>query len=549
MMILNRWEVWLTFSTCLTSDSIDLAPAAEELVRSGAALIAMLPDGCFYADIDGKLQKGEARVATECTGAESQISIPQWLPGYSREALLTASLMRAREYVIFDQTNPLQPPSLRAFLGEIRLENDECSVSLFPILRLYEDGVALLSLRYLGPSGPISHEHFVNHFLGLRRKEYDTVSFPPGVARFFAESSLSSYASGPLRRLKVLRTFKRFGQHIRENSYRLKSGDFEFDFFSVEQTENSEPATFSSLATGLFDGVGCLLRRPRTRFHFVLFGDAPAGGYSWWAHPHIHLMSFAGQRRLASQNERKHICALGSVISGICIRRKNQAAQFLPRNLRVLDDYGAYINSTGTLWVHTPDSLRGHWYRSDSGRRSLSLGAVVENQIVAEALDYTHVTYRELARRSAMLNRDFRQVLKRRAALVDLEMRAREGSVFGELRDLMKAGLDAYGIPEIRSVIRENLEIKLHEASYRFNRRTSRWAAALSILFGVGAIPTFARYFLSPVLALCGLTRPAPPFAELPALVLSTVVLAVVLILVRARINREGEVGRGSSSA
>ncbi len=500
-MILHRWEIWHTYAAHLTSPPIDLEGAANVLVSSGFARCALLPDLSVVGLSEGELKKEGVNVAGDNLTATTKIEYPPWLDDYSRETVVTAALMRTRMRLLFGAELGFPAPHLTAAIGECRLQCGETTAHLYPMLKLFEDGVVLLSFRIVDPAEPIHHDHFVDHHLTLRLRTFDRTAVPPGVAKVVADAENLPGIRGVRRRNRQWGKSQVHHSYVEENTQNVRSGDFEFQHFWFDQDLLGYSESFRTLALSMLDGVAYLADRPGGGFRYVIGGRKRKhilGGY-WSARPHIHLLAFKKQRDTASRNESSHLRALASILAGTRVTNKKFAKTILGRNLRPNNDYGAYINSGGSLWVHTGKSLAYHFDAGGPKKKPLFMASVVEHQVAADVLDYGHALHRQLAEDASAPCSDLDEVLTRKTVLVDLGQTQKEGAVFGELRDLLEAGWSAYGIPDLRHTINDHLQTAISTAEYKFSKRTSRWATALTILFGMGVVPVLSDRVLKPV--------------------------------------------------
>src|SRR5689334_2127208 len=81
-----------------------------------------------------------------------------------------------------------RPPSLRGFLPKCRLEFAEAdfSVDAYPIVKIYEDGIVLLSFRVLSDGKPWESAAFTSKQINLFAHRASAVWLPPAVLGAYA---------------------------------------------------------------------------------------------------------------------------------------------------------------------------------------------------------------------------------------------------------------------------------------------------------------------------------------------------------------------------
>lgn len=240
----------------------------------------------------------------------------------------------------------------------------------------------------------------------------------------------------------------------------------------------------------IFHTCSYLITGPRVGLAFLLFGSKvpPNLGEFWSGRPHIHLIRFQNQCETAAENEDMHADSFSSILS-----RTPGLVSPLPKNLRLFEDYSAFVTKTASLWVWSLRGLKQECNREDPNRGNF----IYERQALMELLEYGYMLHRGFYHRAEKLQ-STNQVMDVRRFVLQLRLRMWEASHSGEIRDLLEAGWRALGLPPLVSDI--NAALALREAEMRSvdTMRATRVGWAITIVFGIVAIPALADQIVVP---------------------------------------------------
>lgn len=535
-MQLHEWEIWFTYSTYLTGTLPDLGTAAQMLLARGVGVCAMHSDGrtfwcapegvesaCAVIDPDRWSERAEAKLIRD--GVELEMDN---LPEFVREVWLQGIHYRFSEMRLFRDNAALLPPYVRIFLPEhVFVASDErINVKCYPVIKLYESGVILVGLRVLGPSDPMGCDEFVRDYLNQFRTRFNLVITSPGVSRLAVEAYQFGWEKPSFgERVQLPRLQRIHDSNVQALTVRHNGGEFEFDYAPLSVGDGSTD-NFQSYSQTIFGIVAYVISRPRRGIAFVFRGQKQLidVGNCWVGRRHIHLIRFEDQANTASENEKLHGDEFGWILSGTRVNNQSSPKRYLPKNSRHFEDYGAYISSTGALWVWAGESLKIHPDYAEANHAPL----VYEHQAVTELLDYTHILYRALWER-AVGEGGIDEVLRARRNLALLKKQINETSLSGEIQDLIQDGLAEFDVPRIEAAITESLAIRETEESLAEGRRSDRVGRVLTVLFGIIAVPPIANDVLSPLWDYLKLWRPAD--ANLSKLYLIAVAIGSVTLL------------------
>jgi len=240
--------------------------------------------------------------------------------------------------------------------------------------------------------------------------------------------------------------------------------------------------------------------------HLLLRGQKSPlelGDY-WLARPHIHITRHQGQMKTAEENEKEFGESYGWIMGRLVRKNPNFGRRYLPADLWPFGDFAAYIALQGSLWVWSESGLG----QSEAWALPNQSHLVYENQTKAELLDYGYMLHRRLAATVAQIGTSD-EVLRVQQDLIELKLKMGETSVFGEIRELLTKGWEEMGVPQLQELIAESLAIRHAQETVAEEQRTVRWEIALTIVFGILAVPTLATELIEPIWAWLRIWQPS----------------------------------------
>jgi hypothetical protein len=533
---IQEWEIWHTYTTYVDSDGIDLEVTAGRLVKSGIAECAMLQEGRTYWRSGDKVESGLTTISIDAIngGAEFNLKLDEGCKtrpaGFALEAWGQAAYFRTGEHRVLGGSAALPPPYLRAFLGKCVLTSTSVSgeskeLSLYPILIIYESGVMIVELRMIGPESDTTLENFIAGGVNLYKYKFASVEVNPGLAKFAARA-YDEYASKWtfLRRLHI--SWLQAGHNIAVRQRTKKKVDDDFTF-ELAPWSDSQDDDLKSIALTICHTAAFFTRPAKSGLAFLLWGQPPPPlpGDFWSGRPHVHLVRFHKQCKTAGENEDRHGADFGRILNRATSMGDSAARDSLPKNGRLFDDYGAYILSTASLWVWSTGGLSALKASMDSNRGNL----IYERQVLVELLEYGYMLHRSLYHRVEQF-KTTADVVAVRKEIVQLRLKMREASHSGEIRKLLENGWNEFGLQDL--IADTNTLLGLRESETRSSEalRATRVGFALTVVFGLVAVPQLADQVIKPAWNVMGLYR----FTDLSVAGLIWVGIAFLLVVLFA---------------
>jgi hypothetical protein len=493
-----EWEIWHTYSTYLDGPEIDLFRAAKSLVAAEVAECVVSNTGeAFWRDGDEVIQASlstshdleEGRITFQCHSEHREVGRPS---GFALEALGQAVQFRVAEERILGKDLSFADGFVRAFLGKIvvkAIEGDESTadLNLYPTLLIYESGVLILELRMIGPVQPIPLGDFIAYAVNLPRMTIQKALVSPGLARMATEAYYRSAYVPFFSRFRYSSSQRLHNQAVAQLTTEVQ--DDENLSFRLSRW-SGETHSFREIAMSIFHTCAYLIDEPRRGLAFIVFGakTPPDLGAFWSARPHIHLIRYQDQREAGQENNQVHARAFYSILS-----RTLGLAKPLPKDLRLFDDYSAFITSSASLWAWSKSGYKQQKKNMDPNRANF----IYERQILMELLEYGYMLHRGLYHRVEVLQ-STDQVMSVRRLILQLRLRMRETSHSGEIRELLEEGWDALGLPSLIHDIDGGLALREADMRSADTMRTTRVGWAIAIVFGIVAVPPLADQIVTP---------------------------------------------------
>ncbi len=548
-MIISESEIWYTYSTYLVGGVRNLNKAAQLLVESGLAFCAMHRDGQTYWKTKDGFRSGVTNIEVNGKGDRATIDLKPHDSGepdyaeFAKEAWYQCARLRYTEIRLFGEDYSAPPPYIRAFLGECELIDSDEEVTrimtCYPIIKLYESGVLIVEMRTILEHS-IEIREFINEYLNVHTRRFDVIGVPPALSRI-APRAYDSYTH-PRRstksRASVWALERGHDKAIDQLTEINESGDFAFESAPLPSSfGEGKHETLLSLVLTMFEVISFTISDPRKGLHLLLRGQRKLiarGGY-WQARPHVHILRYEDQAKTAAENEARHRNALNQIFLSTSEKPRSNAADELPDNARLFEDYGAYVAPQAIVWMWSELGIDRERKWEDPNRGHL----VYPNQACGEMLEYGYMVHRSLSEStlSAVTSRD---VTKIRRTVLDLGSRLRQSSHFGEIAKLLENGWRAMRLDDLKKDIEEALAIRESETRSSETRATETIGRMLTIVFGMVAIPTLAGEVVSPLWDLFGIWRPNNPHAAklFTIAVASLPVMALIVAISRWYRNR-----------
>lgn len=541
---LQEWEVWHTYSTYLDCRSIDLLGGAVNLVKSGVAECVVSSTGRAFWQSDRTVAQGRFTAEVEdetgkgmftCTPEDKSQKLPT---RFAIEAMGQTAQFALAKRRLLGEEHSFADASIRAYLGKIVVvgvdaDKSTGELNLYPVLVAYQSGVLVLELRMIGATDPMPLSDFINYVVNIPRIRLTKALVNPGLACTATEAYYRS---------SRVSFFNRFGvawsQILHNQAVEQRTTEVDDEAFSFRLSPwSGETDSFRSIALSIFHTCAYLVAGPRSGLSFLLRGPKvpPSLGQFWSGRPHVYIIRFGDQRETASENNQVHADAFYSILS-----RTPNFARSLPQDLRLFEDYSAFVSSSSSLWAWSKQGLKREADQTEANRGNF----IYERQMLMEMLEYGYMLHRGLYHQVENF-RSTDEVMGARRYLLELRLRMRESSQSGEIRELLEAGWVALGLPTLISEIDAGLALRESEMRSADTMRATRVGWVIAIVFGIVAIPGLADQVVTPAWHVLKLHSVGDPDTmKLLSAGIATCVILMLLTAVLWMISRRNRLQR-----
>jgi len=547
---INEWEIWHTYTTFMSEGVDDIGLLARKLVETGVTPCAMTRDGLTFWRYKGEVAQGVTSVDINAKSSSASIHFPQGMAqaneedGYILESSYQSGYFRFSEMKLFGSDLALPHDYIRIHPGKCifvsNKDEKDYQLSVYPSIKIYKSGVVIIEYRMIGPKRSVPLREFIAEYVNAFQHEFNMVVVPFGLARMASVSAtqFNRYGGSIRDRMRLLTEESVSEKILEEMTVAIEDDEFKFEYAPL--TGEGGPLdlrdTFASFSQTIFVIIAYLQSEPRDGVSYLLRGQKPLvmpGSY-WCARPHIYLTEFEEQQETASQNEERHRDAFAWILARTMGTSGEDPDRYLPKDTRHFEDYNAYITSAVTLWVWSKSGLESHRLYEDINRGHL----IYEQQVDMEMLEYGYMLHRRLLEWSSWEGAVAEDIIKARSDLVELDQQLSEVSYSGEIRELLQAGWKEFGLDGVQKRTNELLAIRETETSLRESRVAERVGRAISILFGLLAVPTVAESVLRPVWERTGLLLPTDESsAELCLLLIALVLVGIPVWILQRKIG------------
>ena len=186
------WNIWHDYSTYFLEDIEDLHEVAKSLVKSGLCQVVYHSNDVAYWYTEKSVKSG--RVSFKNTNADSwntamfsdefkEVSGENRTKdnAYIMECTLQAVRFRNWEGYVSSFFVLQNVSYIRGFLTPIYFIKGGSRVSLYPQIKLFNNGVIILSFRMIAPDRVITSSDFVERYLNLYQHPFEDMKVPPSL--------------------------------------------------------------------------------------------------------------------------------------------------------------------------------------------------------------------------------------------------------------------------------------------------------------------------------------------------------------------------------
>jgi hypothetical protein len=525
-MFVGDYEVWHTFGTWFVADFKDgLEVVAEELVKTGIAEVAHTSDGRVFTLQDDKVVQTDCTVTTRPSGQEAQIECDLLGSGlYSGEGVYQFAWMAYREKWLMSAYLHDYTPFVRALLNPIVMENEEISVVLYPQLKLYGNGVALLHFRLFAPDDGSDLTSLVNSYLNLFGMDVTKLMVPPSVLLQYDMGNALASITSRSHTKNAVAAFERHIQGHVEHVHRMDTEDFSFGLVDIprEQYLNAdEPYTFGFVRDLYMTAIARVLAPKRQVFR-------ECGNY-WSSRPTVFLFDYTRQPAKFRDEDDVLSREFTSILLRVDDISPQVAAQTRLDNLRMFDDCRWYIGEAVNLLAFSREGAQSNREFADPNHGQLVYDKIVQ----VEAMEFIRYTHRKMLESSMLEKASPAETQADWRAVQDMESVLADPSRNGEITDTIRHYDGVMRLGDMRRRIIQSIEMQGQYAAYRRNQSLTALGIVATVVLGLSSIPTLTDDVTLPAMRLLGFASASvPEGVRLAFMLVTAIVLATALFVV-----------------
>jgi hypothetical protein len=390
---------------------------------------------------------------------------------------------------------------IRVCLPPIRLQNDGHQISLFASVKIYSDGIAILSFRLDADSDGLDEQRFVSDIVNIYKYNFKSIWVDSNLQKLDAKvvldtksedfiSNNSNYLTNWKIKRLIQKTKRETKKHLDDalqvegNSFNF--GEVDWDLHQIVGTENDDSGGLTvDLCRSMYsNAISSLLVSEKSERKTSL------GRFMWQGRPSIALLRFEEQPETKEElfNNFSHS------ISNIIHRVDNTVKFFeLPPDLRALDDYCLHGNRAILLWT---------WLKPKKGSKSVQddtnkYSSVLENQVRSEHIEYYNL---KVARACTWAQKPFSNdhLLYAYEVLANSESMLHQSGKSGEIIDTLTYLMEKSGTTGLVNSSKESARFHLDELRYKSDKAKSRGDSMLTFVFGLVGAASLAQFAVHP---------------------------------------------------
>ena len=534
-MLLHRWSVSHQYSGYVVTDKVDTKAVARLLVGSGDAAFAVTRDSECWHNTHGKLCTADLQLQFAPNWARASFQIPG-CSLFARECAYDAAVLRTQEQHIFPDPFGNIADYVRIYFEECILgfEDKSTQVRLYPTLKLYEDGVALVQFRVLSPEAPQTIEVFVSNQVDLYRQTATAGSIPPFLlARANARAHRQSH---------TWRHTQRYRREARELFNCLPSAesgsvfnwtqvDLDQEAWAILAAAGIAPANLQSLAHlvrfALVDAIDELRRSRQCGW--------PRLGDYWSGRQSVYIDRFEPELAEGESLLPRFGLEIAKILSRSSLPRSESTAEILGPDLRSFRDYSVFINKSLNLWIapNTPNTFEVESKGVvDSSVRDHD-HFVCDKHVQSEFVEYWFMRHKFLEEEAQSTPENVVTLARREWRLANLDTYVHSVGTAGEVTDLVRAAGECLGLQDVRAATAHALKYRDAILRERLEARHRVFGILLTVLLGVAGAPALSDGLVQPFWTWLQLPKPGDSDVwQLVTFAIAGMLLIVLVLLV-----------------
>jgi hypothetical protein len=377
---------------------------------------------------------------------------------------------------------------IRVCLPPVHLEYDEYQLPLFASVKIYSDGIAILSFQLDATWNDLDEGHFLSDIVNIYKYYFKSIWVNSNLQKLDAKVVLDNAFEDQFsiggknltnwRIKQLIKKSKRDSQKYLNEALQVEGhvfnfGEVDWELHQIVGTESNESEELTvELCRSIYCNViSSLLVSEKSERKTSL------GRFMWQGRPSITLLRFENQPESKEELYKNFSHSISKIL-----RRVDNKVKLsdLPPDLRVFDDFSLHANRSILLWtwLKSKESSENVW---DDANTTSNL---LENQARVEQIEYYNL---KIARACTWAQKPFSNdhLLYAYEVLANSDSMIHQSSKSGEVIDTLIYLMEKFGTTGLVNSSKESARFHLDELRYKSDKARSRGDSRLTFVFGL----------------------------------------------------------------
>jgi len=503
-LIIQQANVFYNYTLGFYVTEIDLVKTAKKAIKLGISSSAYFSDNKFiYPDKEGKIQLEWLQSVGRFWEAPHKVLLKKELPEHILENLVLALEGSYHENRIGQAGTT---PYVRLSLPPIVLEDAELTLPLHTSVKIFDDGIAILSFQLDGSWEKADESFFINEVVNLFNRYFEDAWIDAKIQKLEADLIIPdayqdqiTLAGKPLESRDIKRSIRKMRKEARKIFQESLSTEGK-NFYVGERKVVLHKAAGSNQVDDWeanFDFCTEVYRNALSNLIVSEDGQkefASSQPLHWQGRPTISLMRFNDQPDNKKEILDRYKKSLLRIISRSTHIESNSE---LPNDLRPIDDFIFHGTRAVFLWTWTkPENAP-----SDAWEDPNTLSVVMNQQSRVEHIEYYNMRLARACKLTRFPPSEDHLIDSYRILCMAEDDLHHSGST-GEITDALKTIVNEIGTMELVPSAKEAARWYLDEMRYKTEKQrltVDRW---LTLVFGLVGTAGLSEFLIRPYVEL-----------------------------------------------
>lgn len=531
-LFINQVNVFYNYSLGFEVHSVDLLKTANKLLKSGFSKYVCFSDFKFlYLNENNQIKYSNLHPEGRNWDSSWEINFEDDIPKEIIPDLMISSELFFHENRLVNDNQAYIRTSLPPFVLEISNEQ----YPMYPGVKIYRDGIAIIYFQFDGKWNGIDDDSFLSSIINMSQRYFDKIWVDAKLQMLDGEVVLENsfedvfsiggnYLDG--------REIRKLKQKMRDNSMKVLTESFEkegctFSFdnhrewilHQIAGTEGNESwESTIEMCRSIYSNVISSMLVPQYKNN-----KAKSYSYLWHGRPSVSLLRFDKQPQDKSALLKNFSESLVKFLNRADISEKKNS---LPPDLRKFNDYCLHANRSIYLWTW----LRGENESEDIWDDRNTSSRILENQARVEQVEYHNMS---ISRACSWANNppSEQHLFISYTTLAETENKIHHSSISGEISDTLSYLIKSFGTESLIASAKEMARFHMDELKYRSDSARNSSNYWLTFVFGLVGVTSFAEFAVNPLILnkWSGMNKVIAPFISFG--ISAVLVLAISAII------------------